>query len=103
MNADPAQHPVTAFSDGGISQGAFPLPLPVDENINGIDFDDDPIDCEIQRDLLKALKVLADVNLQTLKRIEWQHNSLNIGEVLLDIRSAKRFHCGLIAKKFGLL
>lgn len=94
---------MAAFADASIAGSAFPFPLPVDEHVDGIAFDHNTIDGEIQRDLLETFEVLGHFHLQTLELIERQHDALNVGQIFLDVRSAKAFDRGIDPLKSGMI
>ena len=94
---------MAAFADASVARSAFPFPLPVDKDVDGIAFDHNTIGGEIQRDLLETFEVLGHFRLQTLELIERQHDALNVGQIFLDVRSAKALDRGIDPLESGMI
>lgn len=69
----------------------FPLPLPVDEDINILAFDQDTLDRKLQLDVLKHVEIAVNVSLNLVEVPGGQEEGFHPAAVPLHVGFPKRF------------
>ena len=69
MHPDPSEQAMPAIPDAAVRRCPLPLSLPMDEDVDEITLDDNPIDRKVEINLLKLLEIFSHLSGHWFQRV----------------------------------